>query len=158
MTLDDLIKEEHNGAIFCKIGKSSINMWGKGGYFPYRDYIGKVVILEEGSITFESLEEVVKYLHYGDDLVIFNFMKGKDLLPEDGYRDNGMNKGCYNTKSIYVDNVLSFCDPNTVDFIYSNIRNKNEFYEYCGLATSHLEDRNLIDAAKRWKALAGNKI
>lgn len=158
MTLDDLIKEEHNGAIFCKIGKSSVNMWGKGGYFSYRDYIGRVVTLEEGSITFESLEEVVKYLHYGDDLVIFNFTKGKNLLPENGYRDNDMNTGCYNTKSIYVDNVLSFCDPSTVDFIYSNLRNKNQFYEYCGLATSHLEDRDLFDAAKRWKALAKNEI
>ncbi|PXV88422.1 hypothetical protein C8E03_108149 [Lachnotalea glycerini] len=38
MVLKDFIKEEQNGAIFCKIGKSSLKMRGKGGYLPYREY------------------------------------------------------------------------------------------------------------------------
>lgn len=156
MVLEDFIKEEQNGAIFCKIGKSSLKMWGKGGYFPYREYIGKAVTLDEGIITFETLEEVVKYLHYGDDLVLFNFSKSKGLLPEEGYKYNALNKGCYDTKTIFVENVLSFSDTSTVDFIYSNTRDLNTFIGNCNLATSHLEDRKLFDAAKRWKDLAFN--
>lgn len=154
MNIDYFIKEEQNGATFCKIGKSSLKMRGKGGHFPYRDYIGKVVALEEGTVTFETIENVVKFLHYGDDLVIFNFSKCKDFLPEDGYKVNLLNKGCYNTNTIYVENVLSFNDASTVDFIYNNTRNVAAFKEYCSLAVSHLEDRNLFDAANRWKVLA----
>lgn len=154
MNLDYFIKEEQNGATFCKIGKSSLKMWGKGGHFPYRDHIGKVVALEEGSITYETLENVVYYLHYGDDLVIFNFTKCKDSLPADGYKVNLLNKGCYNTNTIYVENVLSFNDASTVDFIYSNTRNVAVFKDICSLAVSHLEDRYLFDAANRWKELA----
>ena len=158
MTLDDLIKEEKQGVIFCKIGKSSSEMWGKGGFFPYRDYVGKAINLDKGSITFERLEDVVKYLHYGDDLIIFNFSKGKELLPEAGFKDNLMNNGCYNTNAIYVEKVLSFSDANTVDFIYSNSRSLINFKSFCNLATSHLEDRDLFDAAKRWRELSLNEI
>ncbi|OYO75958.1 hypothetical protein C8E03_108150 [Lachnotalea glycerini] len=110
--------------------------------------------MDEGIITFETLEEVVKYLHYGDDLVLFNFFKGKELLPEEGYENNRLNTGCYDTKAIFVENVLSFNDASTVDFIYLNTRDINTFIEYRNLATSHLEDRNLFEAAKRWNTLA----
>ncbi|RKD28079.1 hypothetical protein [Lacrimispora algidixylanolytica] len=133
-------------------------MWGKGGFLPYRDYIGKAIHLDEGSITFERLEDVVKYLYYEDDLIIFGFSKGKGVLPEVGYEDNFINKGCYDTCAIYVEKVLPFSDASTVDFIYSNSRNVVNFYSYCNLAARHLEDRDLFDAAKRWRELSINEI
>ena len=154
MNLNDLIREEENGIIFCKIGKNSLEMWGKGGHFPYRDYIGKTINLKEGSITFERLDDVVKYLHYGDDLVIFSFSEGRDELPDDGYLDNQMNKGCYNTRTIYVRDVLSFKEASTVDFIYDNMTDRSEFYGYCYIASEHLKDRKLYEAAQRWLELA----
>lgn len=157
MNLYHLIEEEERGTIFCKIGKSSDEMWGKGGHFPYRDYIGKLISLSEGSITFERLDDVVKYLHYGDDLVIFSFSEGRNQLPMDEYFDNGMNEGCYNTKYIYVKEVLSFEDADTVDYIYRNLKNKTNFINYVHCATKHLEDRNLFDAAKRWQELVDNE-
>lgn len=157
MNLDDFLAEEKDGVIFCKIGKSSEKMWGKGGYFPYRDYIGKAIKLSDGAITFERLDDAVKYLHYGDDLVIFSFVEGKDELPIDGYHDNGLNKRCYDTKCIYVKDVLSFRDVSTVDFIYERLKDKTNFEGNSNLAISHLQDRNLFDAAQRWKELVDGK-
>lgn len=157
MLLNDFIKEEDEGVIFCKIGKSSEKIWGKGGYFPYRDYIGKIINLSEGAITFERLDDVVKYLHYGDDLVIFSFTEGKDELPIEGYQDNILNKKCYDTKSIYVKDVLSFCDAGTVDFIYERMKDKTNFEECSNLAIFHLRDRDLVDAAQRWSELVDRK-
>lgn len=157
MNLDDFLEEEKNGIIFCKIGKSSDKMWGKGGYFPYRDYIGKIINLSEGTITFERLDDVVKYLHYGDDLVIFSFSEAKDRLPTNGYFDNGLNEKCYNTKCIYVKKVLSFEDASTVDYIYKNVRDRSNFNNCVKVATSHLRDRELFGAAKHWEELAYNE-
>lgn len=157
MNLYDFLAEERNGVIFCKIGKSSNEMWGKGGYFPYRDYIGRTIELSEGEITFERLDDVVKYLHYGDDLVIFSFIDGENDLPCDGYDDNKSNKGCYNTKYIYVKEVLSFCDASTVSYIYNNAKDKTNFVEYGNLAISHLKDRNLLEAMQRWEELLNDK-
>lgn len=129
MNLYHLIEEEERGTIFCKIGKSSDVMWGKGGHFPYRDYIGKLISLSEG----------------------------RDQLPMDEYFDNGMNEGCYNTKYIYVKEVLSFEDADTVDYIYRNLKNKTNFINYVHCATKHLEDRNLFDTAKRWQELVDSE-
>lgn len=154
MTLQELILEEENGSIFCKIGKSSNSICGKGGYFPYRDYIGEMIKLEKGSITFERLEDVVKFLHYGDDLVIFSFIDGRNVLKQDGCKNNPLNKGCYDIKEIFVKNVLSFSDVSTVDFIFNNVGNKEKFKEYSNLASSHLRDRGLCDSANRWLQLA----
>lgn len=153
MNLGDFLEEEKNGVIFCKIGKSSDDMWGKGGHFPYRDYIGRKIELIDGRIIFERLDDVVKYLHYGDDLVIFSFTDGKNDLPLEGYIDNGGNKGCYDTKCIYVKDVLSFRDASTVDYIYMHSKDKTNFEEYSSLAVCHLKDRNLLESAQRWEEL-----
>lgn len=153
MNLDDFIEEEKEGVIFCKIGKSSQKMLGKGGYFPYRDYIGKIINLSDGDITFERLDDVVKYLHYGDDLVVFSFLEGKNKLPQEGYVDNILNKGCYNTKSIYVKYVLSFNNADTVNFIYNNLKDKSNFFNHANIAKFHLRDRGLLDSAQRWEEL-----
>lgn len=157
MNLVDFLEEEKNGVIFCKIGKSSDEIYGKGGYFPYRDYIGKTISLTEGAITFERLDDVVKYLHYGDDLVIFSFAEARNELPRDGYVENSLNQGCYNTRSIFVKEVLSFRNANTVDFIYNNLKDNNNFREYGKLATSHLRDRELYEAASRWEEIISNE-
>lgn len=157
MNLNDFLEEENRGIIFCKIGKSSNKMWGKGGHFPYRDYIGKIINLSEGDITFERLDDVVKYLHYGDDLVIFSFSEGKNNLPQTGYWYNGLNERCYNTNNIYVKDVLSFNDPNTVNFIYEHLKDKSNFIAYRGGATSHLKDRGLFEAAQRWEDLVNSE-
>lgn len=132
-------------------------MWGKGGHFPYRDYIGKIINLSEGTITFERLDDVVKYLHYGDNLVIFSFSEAKDELPTKGYFDNSLNQKCFDTKCIYVKNVLSFEDASTVDYIYENVCDRSNFINCVNVATSHLRDRELFEAAQRWEELSYNE-
>ena len=87
-------------------------------------------------------------------MVIFSFSEGRDELPDDGYLDNQMNKGCYNTRTIYVRDVLSFKEASTVDFIYDNMTDRSEFYGYCYIASEHLKDRKLYEAAQRWLELA----
>lgn len=153
MNLYDFLEEEKKGVIFCKIGKSSEKMWGKGGHFPFREYIGKNIDLEEGNITFERMKDVVKFLHYGDDLVIFSFAESKNKLPVDGYDDDGGNKGCYKTQHIYVKDVMSFKDARTVDYIYENMMDRTNFFDIQSLATGHLRDRELYEAADRWDEL-----
>lgn len=162
--LDYFLKEERNGVIFCKIGKSSKSVRGKGGYFPYREYIERKIELLDGRITFTRLDDIVKYLHYGDDLVIFSFIEGECELPLEGYIDNKLNEGCYDTRYIYVKEVLSFCDVSTVDYIYKYSKDRTNFVEYSSLAIGHLKDKNLFETARRWEKflddekVSGNEV
>ena len=153
MILQDFLEEERNGIIFCKIGKSSESVRGKGGFFPYRDYIERKIELLDKKITFTRLDDIPKYLHYGDDLVIFSFIEGECELPLEGYVDNELNKGCYDTRYIYVKEVLTFYDVSTVDYIYKYSKDRTNFVNFSRLAMGHLKDRKFFKAAQRWEDL-----
>lgn len=154
ITLEDFIKEESNGIIFCKIGKSNPNAGRKGGYYPYNDYLGDVVVSHNGSFTFTRLDDVIKYLHYGDELIIFNFTEAAFLLKDNVYYGNELNIRCYQAQKLYVKDILSLAKASTVDFIYQQLQDKANFYEYSNIAISQLEQSNLFDAANRWRELA----
>ena len=80
-----------------------------------------------------------------------------DAFIPDGYIKNELNKPCYDTKCIYVKDVLSFQDAGTVDYIYKYMKDKLKFAECSGLAVSHLKARNLVEAARRWEELLNNE-
>ena len=153
-TIEDYIKEESEGIIFCKIGKSNRTAGRKGNYCPYHNYLGNVITSYNDPFTFERLDDAIKYLHYGDELVIFNFTEAASLLKENAYYDNGLNKGCYQAQKLYVKEILSFRKASTIDFIYQHLQDKTYFYECSNISISQLEESNLFDAANRWKELA----
>lgn len=154
MSLDCFLEEERNGVIFCKIGKSSKLTEGIGGYFPYRDYVGEMIYLQNDTITFERLDDAINYLHYGDDLVIFSFEQGKDKMPFEGQITNGTKKNCYQTSCIFVKEVMSFKEVSTIDFVYNHLLDKNNFYDSSNLIIGYLNRHGFEKSALRCKELS----
>ncbi len=118
--LQEFISAQTNGDIFCKIGKSGPNVSGKGGYYPYIDYVGMTIDIGK-NLTFGKLEDILNYLHYGDQLVVFNFNKENKELAEARIRYNLLNKNFYDSSKLHVEKVLPFNQPETIDFIFSNV-------------------------------------
>ena len=157
MRIEDILKEEEQGQIFCKIGKSMPDVQGKGGYFPYEEHKGKIIQFDKGTITFERIDDVSKFLHYGDVLVVFCFAEEKQRLPKE-YFENELNKGCYEAEKLYVQDVLPFSDVTTVDYIYSHMKDKINFIENSRIAINQLNERELYGAAQRWEELAYTEV
>ena len=63
---------ENSGVVFAKIGKSDKCNLSKGEKYPYK--VGLTPYKSQNSFTFEPINIVYNYLHYGDELVIFSFM------------------------------------------------------------------------------------
>lgn len=145
-------KEENNGEFFCKIGKSEPHI-GKGGYLDYEKYKGEIISLNSGEITFEKLNDVIKFFHYGDELVIFDFSIEKKELETAKYWADEINKGCYQGTILYIKDVISLKDPSTIDFIVENATDKTNLKELWSSAKGHLEDKGFFDSANRLEEL-----
>ena len=148
MDVNYFIENENKGEIFCKIAKSKPNI-GKGGYLEYNKYIKQIISLDKGEITFEKLNDVIKFFHYGDQLVIFEFSNVKKELEHAEYWTDELNKGCYQGTELYVKDILSLQTPSTMDFIFENATDKNNLIESWSLAKCHLEDKHFFESAQR---------
>lgn len=156
--LDYFLEKERNGTIYCKIAKSSKEVEGLGEGFPYRDYVGKMIYLKDNhTLTFESLDEAIKYLHYGDDLVIFSFEQGNDKMPCGWQSAPERKDKCFTTSCIFVKEVKSFKEVSTIDFAYNNLFDKNNFYDNSTKMLGRLNKYGFEKAALRCKELADGK-
>lgn len=124
----EFIKKQQEGQVFCKISKSP-GCSGKGSNIDYEKLRG--VIYEElrGDMTFETLEIVLSYLHYGDRITIIEFNeKDMEELKDAKITVNHMgNAGCYDTTKYKVGVSLSLLEAKTYDFIFENIINVKLF-------------------------------
>jgi hypothetical protein len=111
---------QSEGIIFCKIGKSSRHVSGKGGYFPYIDYIHSTIDVGK-KLTFGKLENILDYLHYGDQLIIFSFSIKIKELKNVKISDNPLNKDFFDSNKLFVDKILPLNQPETIDYIFNNI-------------------------------------
>lgn len=145
ITLEDFINEKSKGIIFYKIGKSNLNIGWKTGCCPYNDCLGNVIVSHNDSVTFARLDDVIKYLHYRDELIVFNFTEATSLLNDNIYYDNGLNKKFYQAPKLYVKYIV-FHKASTVDFIYQHLQDKTYFYEYSNIAISQLKQSDLFNA------------
>ncbi|MCQ2017135.1 hypothetical protein [Clostridium butyricum] len=124
----EFIKKQQEGQVFCKISKSP-GCSGKGSNIDYEKIKG--VIYEElrGDMTFEPLEIVLGYLHYGNRITIIEFNE-EDIeeLKDARITVNHMgNAGCYDTTKYKVGVSLSVVEAKTYDFIFENIKNVKLF-------------------------------
>lgn len=144
----EFIKKQQEGQVFCKISKSP-GCSGKGSNIDYEKFKG--VIYEElrGDMTFEPLEIVLGYLHYGDRITIIEFNE-EDIeeLKDAKITVNHMgNAGCYDTTKYKVGLSLSLVEAKTYDFIFENIMNIKLFKD-----TLRCSYKNIIDKLDEYGA------
>ena len=147
--LNYFVDEEKNGTIFAKISKSSSDVRGKGGYFPYQDYIGKV-IKPDKKITILPIEMIGYFFHYGDNLTIFSFSRLSEVIKSSEFEavDNVLNPGCFDINTAWVKKVKSLKDVDTIKYLLS-FPPIIKYLESSGnLAASHLESRGFDKSAK----------
>lgn len=148
--------KEQKGTIFAKISKSSSGVRGKGGFFPYQDYVGKVIEckpLEE--ITVLPIELTVNYFHYGDNLTIFSFSRLNEVRPSIVFKakeDDNKNKGCFKVNTVWVKEVKSLRDVDTIKFLLSFSAIIENMKVIGNSAVSHLESRGFDESAQYLKS------
>lgn len=115
---------ENSGVVFAKIGKSDKCNLSKGEKYPYK--VGLTPYKSQNSFTFEPINIVYNYLHYGDELVIFSFnemfrkhrQETEEVL---AIAENGGNKGCFQANILYVKEIVPLTDTRAIDLIVSHL-------------------------------------
>lgn len=155
MEIYDFVKEEENGTIFAKISKSSQGVRGKGGFFPYHDYVGKVIKCKHlDKITILPIELTVNYFHYGDNLTIFSFSRLNEVIQSIDFKANEDkdNQGCFNVNTVWVKEVKSLRDVDTIKYLLSFPNFIKNMKVTGNSAVSHLESRGFDESAKYLKS------
>jgi hypothetical protein len=144
---------EKEGTIFAKITKSR-KLDGNGAYFDYSQYIGKTLDASGhpgfGETTIEDLNTAIGYFHYGDQLTIVSFLK---LDPEKRSHFSGgenSKKNCYDVNMVYVEDVKSINDPQTVDYIFLNA-DKRRILDVTTLMIGHIRRWECNEGADYWQ-------
>ncbi len=124
--LDYFIKKEEQGTIFAKVSKSCKSNDSHGTDFPYHEYINDVInpSTVPGFVdsTIEPLEIAFGYFHYGDSITIVNFTELKKHISESSFEAwDGIKSNCYQVNSLYVVDVKSLNDPETIDYLLRKI-------------------------------------
>ncbi|AIY82391.1 hypothetical protein U729_2596 [Clostridium baratii str. Sullivan] len=138
----DFIEEQKKGQIFAKISKSAPGI-GKGGYYNYSKAYNEVVYDNKNDLTFEPLEIVLNYLHYGDMLTIIEFSEYDYEILDANIINDMRNNGCYETNKYRIGATMALSNPRTIDYIFDNIKDHDLFkrcIEYNG---------NIIDSRLR---------
>ena len=153
--LNYFVRKEQKGTIFAKISKSSSGVRGKGGFFPYQDYVGKVIeckSLEE--ITVLPIELTVNYFHYGDNLTIFSFSRLNEVRPNIVFevKEDENNKGCFNVNTVWVKEVKNLRDVDTIKYLLSFPTIIENLKVIGNSAASHLESRGFDESAQYLKS------
>lgn len=148
---------EKGGIVFAKIGKSPECKIEKGEHYHYK--IGLTPYDPKNSFTFEPMNIVYKYIHYGDQLVVFSFddmfahhwRETEDLL---AISENEGNKGCFQANVLYVSEIVPLNSRRAIDLIVSHISEHDvedilvrfydkgsEYYEIIGYLEQQLRKR-----------------
>lgn len=109
---------EKTGVVFAKIGKSSDCTRGKGEHYPYK--IGLTPYNPRNSFTFEPINIVHNYMHYGDELIIFSFTemlkKHKNEVDDIlAICEDSKNRGCFQANMLYVSEIIPLNSKRAID-------------------------------------------
>lgn len=129
---------ESSGIVFAKIGKSPECTICKGDHYPYK--IGLTPYKPENSFTFEPMNIVYNYLHYGDELVVFDFSKMWELHRSEindilAISKNDGNEGCFQANMLYTAEIIPLNSERAIDLIVPHLLEKDvdsilaRFYE-----------------------------
>nr|WP_308649694.1 hypothetical protein [uncultured Agathobacter sp.] len=146
-SLEEFIKKENEGVVFAKITKSFKSNDLHGNYFPYEDYIGKIINSKVSPLfkqsTIEPINVAFGYFHYGDQLTIVNFKKLAEIINPKEFiaYDNFKSDRCYDVNSLYVEKVLSLDEISTID-LFRKYMLDDEFFNNIQISIKSLE---------RWK-------
>ncbi len=147
--IEYFIENEKNGTRYCKIGKSATCNSGKGASLPYYDKIGEIVnVAYPHSITFEDVNIILNYLHYGDQLILINFTKGFNSFNEFTCYENPLNKGCFDANQVFVEDVLDLSNPKSIEYIVNNVTDIEKFQDIATTAISKLKDKGYTESAE----------
>ena len=158
--LAEFVEKEKDGVIFAKISKSFNSNVVHGGYFPYEEYLGRVVnsticpsLIE---FTIEPLDKAFEYFHYGDQVTIVNFTKLAAEIEEETFSaSDSSQKGCYDVNNLYIEKVLSLNDVSTIDLFKEYM--KEDFFEKAHSAEYHLRNWKCNQAADYLSSLLEEK-
>lgn len=153
--LNYFVGKEQEGTIFAKISKSSSGVRGKGGFFPYQDYVGMVIQCKPPEkITILPIELTVNYFHYGDNLTIFSLSRLNEVRPSIVFEasEDDNNIGCFNVNTVWVKEVKSLKDVDTIKFLLSFSTIIETMKVIGNSAVSHLESRGFDESAKYLKS------
>lgn len=153
--LRHFVVEEQNGKVFAKISKSSSGVRGKGGFFPYQDYVGKVIQCKpREEITVLPIELTVNYFHYGDNLTIFSFSRLNEVRTSIDFKanQNVNNQGCFNVNTVWVKEVKNLRDVDTIKYLLSFPTIIENLKVIGNSAASHLESRGFDESAQYLKS------
>ncbi len=115
---------ESSGMLFAKIGKSKDCNYVKGEKYPYE--IGLTPYRPSNSFTFEPINIVYNYIHYGDTLVIFSFDQmwekhRSDVLDILAISVNSNYKGCFQANMLYVTEITPLNSERAIDLIVPHL-------------------------------------
>lgn len=124
-------------------------------FFSYQDYVGKVIKCKHlDKITILPIELTVNYFHYGDNLTIFSFSRLNEVIQSIDFKANEDkdNKGCFNVNTVWVKEVKSLRDVDTIKYLLSFPAIIESMKVIGNSAASHIESRGFDESAQYLKS------
>lgn len=129
---------ESSGIVFAKIGKSDECDYVKGEKYPYKT--GLTSYKPTNTFTFEPMNIVYNYIHYGDNLVVLSFTKMWELHRSEtmdilAISENDGNEGCFQANMLYTTEIVPLNSERAIDLIVPHLSEKDvdsilaRFYE-----------------------------